>query len=759
MKKSFFLIAVTSLMFSNCSRVEYIESTGNIREVRATMENEPQQRSAVSDNGYFTWSSGDRINIFTDNGGHVAGKLKYGAGTALGTFTYSIFGDNIEPTGFAVYPYNKKHSINGCTLTACLPDTYELGSSTDNTNAIMVAIPESSSGWSLQFQHLAGLVRFRFRNVPAGVDSFSLGLGGKKINGTFSIDLNEEFPTICTDTAGSSTETVTTLTFDALEEQSDLTLFVPVPAGEYTGLSICLKAGDIIEWEHSSETAYNKIRRKSLKVMPTITIGTASGEIDNSIETASELQSALNNGGEVTLTQSITLEGDLVIKGNSSLNMNGMSLSLDGNTIKVEENGSLVLSNNETAATKTVSSGASISGTNDIITASKGAVITIEEGVSLSSEGNCCIFIPSGADGVTVNTAGKLSTSNSEYAAIYVNGNVESATVNVTGGSVTNNYNTAIYAAGNTELTISGNPYISGTSAVEIRAGKLYVNGGTFESTGTCSIVENSNGSTSSGVDIAVCQHSTGLDLTAEVNGGCFYGDRNVYVSAYASNTNVSLNVYGGTFTDVSAFDYICNNAEISLGWDLLLENPIAVRADNVTFNLGRYDITAPSCDAFDVTGSLTVNANYDAVIHAGSSQSETGSVCAVWAHDGGSAILNGGYYKVGPDKDGNRNDCIYAGASDGTSGTITINAGKYEYTGPCSEETAKDGDTFLLNCRDNTGSSITVNAGEFKNHVPSIEPTGDGEVTLGNGKGVYYNNTLVTEAHSGTTDKWYLVK
>ena len=61
MKKSLFMIAVTSLMFSNCSHVDYIGTVGNEQEVTATMENEPQQRSSVNDNGYFTWSTGRKF--------------------------------------------------------------------------------------------------------------------------------------------------------------------------------------------------------------------------------------------------------------------------------------------------------------------------------------------------------------------------------------------------------------------------------------------------------------------------------------------------------------------------------------------------------------------------------------------------------------------------------------------------------------------------------------------------------------------------
>jgi len=368
-------------MFSNCSHVDYIGTVGNEQEVTATMENEPQQRSSVNDNGYFTWSTGDRINIFTSNGKHVIGKLKYGAGTPLATFTYSIFGDDVEATGFATYPYNSGNAINGNILTVCMPDTYNLGSQTDNTNAMMVAIPKTFN-WSLQFQHMAGLVRFRFRNVPAGVDSFELSLGGKKINGTFKVNLSADNPVINTATTENDTEKTTVLTFDALEEQSDLTLFVPVPAGEYKGLSICLKAGDVVEWEHSSETASNKVSRKSLKVMPTITIGTASGEIDNSIQSAQELQKALDKGGEIKLTQSLDLDQDITVKGSSSLNLNGMNLNLGDHTIMVEENGTLLLSNNAEAVTKTQSSNGSIAGARFAATSGSAASFFTSRAVS-----------------------------------------------------------------------------------------------------------------------------------------------------------------------------------------------------------------------------------------------------------------------------------------------------------------------------------------------------------------------------------------
>ena len=160
-----------------------------------------------------------------------------------------------------------------------------------------------------------------------------------------------------------------------------------------------------------------------------------------------------------------------------------------------------------------------------------------------------------------------------------------------------------------------------------------------------------------------------------------------------------------------------------------------------------KYWITTLTSDVFEVTGSLTLNdtgdEDKDAFVCAGTDTENTGSVCAVWAYDGGSVTINGGQYRVGQDKNGNRNDCIYAGSnSKNTAGTIVIYGGKYmfDWSRPAGTvDATKDGDRYLLNCADSSpASSVTVYGGEFFNHAPGLEPTGAG-VTVAEGKNVYY--------------------
>ena len=203
---------------------------------------------------------------------------------------------------------------------------------------------------------------------------------------------------------------------------------------------------------------------------------------------------------------------------------------------------------------------------------------------------------------------------------------------------------------------------------------------------------------------------------------------------------------------------------------DIELTKSIKVANNDIIFDLNGHNITAPITDVFEVTGSLTIEGDDNSVVYAGANAENTASVCAVWAR-GGTVTINGGYYKVGHDKDGsstntanNRNDCIYAGYNETKQGgIIVINGGKFEYVGELDKV---NGNKYLVNCADNAEytAQITVNGGSFKNHVPGSEnvtPAGreNKEVILGNGKSAYNGITVVTDAHSGAEDIWYEVK
>ena len=270
MKFRFFSIfALAGLLLGSCAVDELPTEGGSII---AEMETD-QTRTAVTDEGTFTWSAGDKVWLHTTSGS-VVGTLSDGAGSSSAKFTYGGFVG--EMTGKAVYPYNDGHSIDGEVLNFVLPASYDLGSSLTNTNAAMYGV---NVGETIKFNHLAGVMRFKFKDVPAGVNKFTITLD-KKVNGTFSADLTADYPVIETSATSTASEKTITLNFNALTAKSDICVYVPLPTGTYNSLELGLYDDDQSVWTYSKSVT-NTVNRKSLKLMPVVTIG---GSVDGDLE-------------------------------------------------------------------------------------------------------------------------------------------------------------------------------------------------------------------------------------------------------------------------------------------------------------------------------------------------------------------------------------------------------------------------------------------------------------------------------------------
>lgn len=271
------VFAAAGLLMTGCAE---IETPMEAVSVIAVMEGD-QTRTSVTDEGAFSWSAGDQVWLQTTSGS-VVGTLSSGAGTSRASFSTGVFIENL--TGKAVYPYNAGHSISGEVLSFVLPPSYDLGSNITNTNAAMYGVDVDGT---IMFNHLAGVMRFVFKNAPVGTDKFQITLD-KKINGTFTADLTEELPVIETAAASSESEKTVTLNFDALKSVSDISLCVPLPVGTYTTLGLELWAGDKSLWSYSN-TVTNKVSRKTLKLMPAVNMGTSvDGDIEGGVVNLSE---------------------------------------------------------------------------------------------------------------------------------------------------------------------------------------------------------------------------------------------------------------------------------------------------------------------------------------------------------------------------------------------------------------------------------------------------------------------------------------
>ena len=320
MRKAIYLLAALALF--GCNMAEYAPVEPENYSIQATMERE-ETKTSVSDNGYFTWSTGDKIWLHTTNGG-VEGVLSAGAGTSNATFTYGPYVGSM--TGKSVYPYGN-HSIKESTLTVTLPESYDLGANTDNTNAAMYAVVADGT---LQFTHLAGVMRFEFKSAPVGTSQFKITLD-KKINGKFTADLTADYPTLAVGEASTDAEKTVTINFTPLEESKDLRLYVPLPIGTYGSLALELNAGEQNVWTYSKEVS-NTINRKTLLLMPAISMG---GSIGGDIENDGSIGGDIDNGdnGELYIKfEDGSTYKDLGVKGASGGYMTAVSLDTNVET-------------------------------------------------------------------------------------------------------------------------------------------------------------------------------------------------------------------------------------------------------------------------------------------------------------------------------------------------------------------------------------------------------------------------------------------
>lgn len=151
--------------------------------------------------------------------------------------------------------------------------------------------------------------------------------------------------------------------------------------------------------------------------------------------------------------------------------------------------------------------------------------------------------------GAIVNFKGTINVSEDKGFGITVNGsnsytgddapafNLDGAKINVPNG-------VGIYAAGYANWNISGNTEIIGyNTAIEIRAGNMTIDGGTFKSTATAySCNKNDGGATTTGAAIAVAQHNTKLPIDVEIKETpTFNGIYDLSVTNPQGNAKVSI--------------------------------------------------------------------------------------------------------------------------------------------------------------------------------------------------------------------------
>jgi len=296
--KYYFSIAMAALVMTNCSQEEElqdIQQSGDIHTLTATIEG--NSRSAVTDGGVFSWTSGDAISVWN-------GSIKI-------TYTYSGNGNVFNPSsgsstnisGYAVYPDGNHTNLSGSSLpTVNLKSSYNYGS----TNAIMLAKVQGNSD-NLSFSHLGGLMRFVIKNIPSDATSFTFK-ANSDITGNFQV-VQENGANVIKAATASNNQTVT-INFTGSE--TERTFYVPLPVGTYNGFTITVGSSTY------TSQATNTINRRTLLLMPTFTCdGTQLTKGGNAFTLENTVQD-MNVSGDETLVIETPNSSDA----NAQLNLN-----------------------------------------------------------------------------------------------------------------------------------------------------------------------------------------------------------------------------------------------------------------------------------------------------------------------------------------------------------------------------------------------------------------------------------------------------
>ena len=314
--KYYFSMAIAALVMTNCSQEDELQEIqdNSFHTLTATIEG--GSRSAVTDGGVFSWTSGDAISVWN--------------GSSQVTYTYVNGTDNDftgsanSISGYAIYPAGDHTNLSGSSLPQVnLNSSYTYGS----TNAIMMAKVQSGSS-NLSFSHLGGLMRFTIKNIPSNATSFTF-TANSGITGDFQVKTQNDGTNVIKATTSNNNQSVTISFSNSQLSNGTGTFYVPLPVGTYTGFTITVG-----NCSYTSQ-ATNTIKRRTLLLMPTFTCdGTQLTKGGNAFTLENTVQD-MNVSGDETL----------VIE---TPNSNDANAQLNLNYAPAEENATLNISDGQT---------------------------------------------------------------------------------------------------------------------------------------------------------------------------------------------------------------------------------------------------------------------------------------------------------------------------------------------------------------------------------------------------------------------------
>ena len=256
---------------------------------------------------------------------------------------------------------------------------------------------------------------------------------------------------------------------------------------------------------------------------------------------------AAESGATITLLSDVT--ASTIIPAGKTITLDLNSKTLKAKTQVFDVYGNLTIKNGKVEVTDDAAAAA--------IWLNQTAKLTIESDAIVSvPTSNFAIGLWSDCTTAELTVKGTLMGGNG----LTVNGEIVNSGNKVTiDGATIKSVGHGIYQAGVSDIVVK-NANITGSTAIEVRAGSMTIESGTFTATAAeYSCNPNGSGTTTEGAALAIAQHTTKKDISVTINGGTFKGIKALNESNPQNNNpapQVTLNVANGTFNgDVSITD------------------------------------------------------------------------------------------------------------------------------------------------------------------------------------------------------------
>ena len=287
-KNCYFIFAALMFLMAACAQEELPAggdepktdvSTENtdVVYINAVSEFAEDTKASIDDSdGDFKWSTGDKVAVYAA-GGYVISEGLAANYNGMTSATFAFAGDQLFGQGdranFAVFPASlicddygdvyTGEAVTESVLAINLPSVYNLSQVKDN-NAPTPMIATNAPGEGLSFKSICALIRFTLHSIPKQTQYITFDFNGKKVRGEFA--LTDVVP----GADATRAEATTTEDFDDVITvyndnvftafQKDLVVNIPIPAGEFSKVTITTWDGDPWDGGHKINGITSSIR-------------------------------------------------------------------------------------------------------------------------------------------------------------------------------------------------------------------------------------------------------------------------------------------------------------------------------------------------------------------------------------------------------------------------------------------------------------------------------------------------------------------